>query len=273
MPCPITRHKSTNQHRKISQHILTQLYPNRPPLTEISFLTEVDRQLIQIKKDIAVMGRALIQNRTDMLEVVKKEIENNQAQHKALIETTINTTMTAFFIRQEETNKKFELARLADKKDSHQQRLAQQRAEAEEKKQSKIEYKSKMDLETKQRDNQMNTMFNEFLVQMKQNIHQTITQPPPAVTPIKTQDSMGSKQKGKRSNSPGSPLRKAPPLRSQELNVEMNLVFPTDSEEENKTNPPNKEDQTEDQEKNEPKIRENPLNTTPPTPSVDEEMA
>ena len=128
-----------------------------------------------------------------------------------------------------------------------------------------------MDLETAQRDNQIKIMFNNFLIQTKQDIHQTITQPPPAVTPIKTQDSMGSKQKGKRSNSPGSSLRKAPPLRSQELNEEMNLVLPTDSDEENKSNPPSKEDQTDDQEKNDPRIRENPLNPTPLTPSVDEE--
>ena len=53
----------------------------------------------------------------------------------------------------------------------------------------------------------------------------------------------------------------------------MNIVFPIDSDEENKSNPPIKEDQTEDQEKNDPKIRENPLNPTPPTPSVDEETA
>ena len=92
-----------------------------------------------------------------------------------------------------------------------------------------------MDLEAQQRDNQINTMFNAFLVQMKQYIHQTMKQPPPTVTPTKTQETKGLKQKGKRSNSPGSPQRKAPPLRSQELNTEMNLVFPTDSEEENKT--------------------------------------
>ena len=52
-----------------------------------------------------------------MLEAVTTQIENNQAQHKVLIETTINTTMTAF-TKQEEANKHIELARLADKKDA-----------------------------------------------------------------------------------------------------------------------------------------------------------
>ena len=71
--------------------------PTATPLTEVSSLTEVDRQLVQIKKDIAEMGRAVIQNRTDMLVAVKTQIETNQAQNKVLIESTINTTMTAFF--------------------------------------------------------------------------------------------------------------------------------------------------------------------------------
>ena len=65
---------------------------------------------------------------------MEKQIETNQAQNKVLIETTINTTMTAFFAKQEEVHKKSELARLADKRDAYQQRLEQQLAEVETKK-------------------------------------------------------------------------------------------------------------------------------------------
>ena len=42
--------------------------------------------------------------------------------------------MTAFFAKHEEVHKKSELARLADKRDAHQQRLEQQLTEAENKK-------------------------------------------------------------------------------------------------------------------------------------------
>ena len=205
-----------------------------------------------------------------MLDAVKKEIENNQAQHKALIETTINSTMTAFFSRQDETNKQFELARQADKKDLLQQRLTQQHADTEEKKQRKIENKPRMDLESQQRDIQMNTMFNAFLLQMKQDIHQTMQQSPQIVTPNKTKETKGTKQKGKRPNSPGSPQRIAPTLRSQELNTEMNLVPTIDSGEDK---PIHTEDLIEKPDTNEKQIREKPPHTTPPTPSVDEGMA
>ena len=238
--------------------------PAEPPLTEISSLTEVDRQLLQMRKEIADMGKEVIKNRKDMLDAVKKEIETNQAQHKALIESTINTTMTAFFTRQEETNKQNELARQADKKESIRQHLAQQHAYTEEKKQRNLENKSRMDLETQQRDTQMNTMFNGFLAQMKTEIQQTMTHSPPTVTPTKTKEMKGTKQKGKRLNSPGSPQRIAPPLRSQEIDSEMDLVPLNNSGE---VEPTGKREQKENQ------IRENPLNKTPPTTSVDEEMA
>ena len=207
-----------------------------------------------------------------MLEAVKTQIEINQAQNKVLIESTINTTMTAFFAKQEEVHKTSELARLADKKDAHQQRLEQQLADAENIIQSKIAHETQMALETSQRDNTMKTMFHNFLTQMKQDFQQSITPTLPTVTPTKPQDSPGSKQRGKRSTSPGSPLRRAPSLRLQQSKDKLTMVIPIDSEEEMSKSPA-AADHTEKPEKTEPKIREKPHTPTPPTLSVDEGTA
>ena len=76
--------------------------PTETSLTEVSSLTEIDRQLIQMKKDIAGINRAVIQNKKDTLAAVKTQIEHNLAQQKFLIETTMNTSMNLFFAKQEE---------------------------------------------------------------------------------------------------------------------------------------------------------------------------
>ena len=48
--------------------------PTETSLTEVPSLTEMDRQLIQIKKDMAEMNRAMIKNKKKTLEEVKTQI-------------------------------------------------------------------------------------------------------------------------------------------------------------------------------------------------------
>ena len=94
-------------------------------------------------------------------------------------------------------NKINELAHLAEKKEAHKIRLAQQLLDKENKLQSRKEQKSKSDLVATQMNTQMQTMFANFLAQMKQQFNPPPTQTPSTITPIKSQDPVTPKQQKK----------------------------------------------------------------------------
>ena len=85
--------------------------PANPPSSDIQ-LTEMDKQIIQIKKDIAETRQAILISKKETLSEVKEQIDNNLAQQKTIIETTMKNLMNLFFDKQEEAQKKEKLEQL-----------------------------------------------------------------------------------------------------------------------------------------------------------------
>ena len=70
----------------------------------------------------------MIQSKKETLEEVKTQIENNLAQQKLLIETTMENSMKTFFAKQEESKNqnRNELARFQEKQEAQKVQLEKQ---------------------------------------------------------------------------------------------------------------------------------------------------